>query len=943
MLDTKSALEKFKKLNYIYKYTIAFILTFLITFFYFYFRGKSFIWVHDGLTQHAPALTYYGQYLRQLIRNIIYNHSFSLPEYSFSLGYGAGIVPTLHYYAIGDPLNLLSAIVPSAYSEYLFNFLVILRFYLAGLCFSYFAKYFCKNEEAILIGALGYIFTANTLVSIRHPFFINPYIYFPLLLLSIEKIIYEGKHYRLSIAVFLTLVSNFYFGYMLSLFTILYLIIRYFSFYEKYSLKTFFIFISQFISPVLIGVAMSAVIFIPVVYAFLSGPRGAGVQYDLLYSIKHYANIIGHFFTTQGDLYTLPGVATPLALAMILLFGKKNTNEMVKAFKLSYVILFIFILFPFFGSLSNGLNYVINRYMWVLNFTQAYTFVFFYEDFFKPSMRQLKFSCIFIGVYALVLILLDKGVSEESFTFLLLMTFLSFFVILHRLSTLIQRKTLGYIIFACALLSISLFGKYRYSAYEHDTADEYISSGTFLSSKTEDSPSSIVKEYTAKKDYLARYDNYLNYALSYRNADLLTGSRGISSYWSMGNANVGDYTKQLGLSGMTLSYVLYNLNSRTILESLSSVKYYTVKKNDSTKKIIPYGFEKINEKTTSNNDTYYIYENKYALPLGYTYDSYIDKETFKDMNASQRQEALLYAVYLDTDDELKIKQNKTALTQTEIPYTLSVDKNIYQNGDLSFISNKNDTVITLDFEAPANCETYLLIEVEDITYQTYYELYHDEVQESFSLESYEELTFDERQRLWRNNLYSSSWDENTKTFDLYIKSANSGTNYIHYYTPYNAYYYGHKQFLINLGYSTEEVTQATITLPTTGTYEFKDIKVISQPLTNYEDAINNLKENILENELVGEDKITGTVSLEEAKVLVLTIPYDSGWRAYVDGERVDLIKANLAFSALQLDAGTHNIELIYQTPGLRLGFFIAMMGFGIFIALIFFDKCNSYY
>ena len=51
----------------------------------------------------------------------------------------------------------------------------------------------------------------------------------------------------------------------------------------------------------------------------------------------------------------------------------------------------------------------------------------------------------------------------------------------------------------------------------------------------------------------------------------------------------------------------------------------------------------------------------------------------------------------------------------------------------------------------------------------------------------------------------------------------------------------------------------------------------------------------------------------------MQIPRCQGLRAYVDGEQVPLLQADTMFSAVAVEAGTHEIELRYRTPGLAAG------------------------
>lgn len=115
--------------------------------------NRSFIWMSDGQPQHYNALMYYGIYLRNIGRELLRSRIY-IPLWDFTLGFGADIPTTLHYYAIGDPLALLSVFVPTKYTEYLYNFLVAFRLYLAGLAFSLYGFKFKKEPSAVLIGAL---------------------------------------------------------------------------------------------------------------------------------------------------------------------------------------------------------------------------------------------------------------------------------------------------------------------------------------------------------------------------------------------------------------------------------------------------------------------------------------------------------------------------------------------------------------------------------------------------------------------------------------------------------------------------------------------------------------------------------------------------------------------------------------------------------------------
>jgi hypothetical protein len=53
--------------------------------------------------------------------------------------------------------------------------------------------------------------------------------------------------------------------------------------------------------------------------------------------------------------------------------------------------------------------------------------------------------------------------------------------------------------------------------------------------------------------------------------------------------------------------------------------------------------------------------------------------------------------------------------------------------------------------------------------------------------------------------------------------------------------------------------------------------------------------------------------------LYLSEKFAPGWRARLDGEPVPLVRAFVAFEALRMPAGAHEITLAYEPPSLRIG------------------------
>ncbi|MCR5129147.1 MAG: YfhO family protein [Lachnospiraceae bacterium] len=91
--------------------------------------------------------------------------------------------------------------------------------------------------------------------------------------------------------------------------------------------------------------------------------------------------------------------------------------------------------------------------------------------------------------------------------------------------------------------------------------------------------------------------------------------------------------------------------------------------------------------------------------------------------------------------------------------------------------------------------------------------------------------------------------------------------------------------------------------------------------TALETVYNDLGQNAFQIDQFFSDHIHGVISVpEDRPVFFTSIPYDSGWQAFVDGSPAKtLVTMQGAFLALALDPGVHEITLQYIAPGSRLG------------------------
>ena len=135
-------------------------------------------------------------------------------------------------------------------------------------------------------------------------------------------------------------------------------------------------------------------------------------------------------------------------------------------------------------------------------------------------------------------------------------------------------------------------------------------------------------------------------------------------------------------------------------------------------------------------------------------------------------------------------------------------------------------------------------------------------------------------------------------------------------------------YLLDLGYAKQgtvlelEVTEKD--------QKFKTFKAYELNLRVLEEAIDILSQTTLEITEHGENYLKGHVTLEEAGTLVMSIPMEKGWTLYVNGEETPIETFKEAFMKVDLDAGTYEIELEFETPGFKEGLAVSAVCVAVF-------------
>lgn len=906
-------LDKKRNIDFYLLYTLVFLAVALALYLKFFANGKSLVWSHDGVPQHLNSLAYYGKYLRKVLHTLFIEHKLSLPLWDMHIGYGSDILTTLHYYVIGDPLTLLSVFVPASKTEALYAFLIFLRIYLAGIAFSRYSFYHKNSKQATFMGTMIYIFAGWTIyAAMKHPYFSNPMIYLPLILLGIDKIYKKQKPYVFIWSVALAGLSNFYFFYMLGIFMVLYAIFRYFDLFADRSIKNIGKWLGVFAVYSVIAVLIAAVILLPVILPVFGTDRFKAENYvPLFYDRIYYEKYLGCLIGENMIQWGVAGYTAVSLAGVFVLFSKKKKYTALKA---GFVLLNVFLLLPYAGHVLNGLSYVSNRWIWAYGMLIAYIFVKIYPELFALTLTEKRKVFVMLLIYCILALLPEAARTQRNLMAMVLLS-LSTFTVLSFGNIFTRERNLTVMVAGFLIAGILFNMHYQYS-YEKDYLSEFTDSGEAL----EKLETGVDRAVLSTDDPLVyRYDQMDTN--SSENSSMQMGTNSTAYYFSVASSSIANFFDEMYLNTPWEQHY-NNLDGRTILDRLASVKYFVVKKGKESD--LPYGYSRLSGEAEKNGKTYLAYADEDALPLGYTYDSWISREDYDKMTVTEKQQALLQGVVLD---DSSLPETETHFNDREVSYYTSEGKGCrLKNGKV--VVTQENAQLKLVFKGEENAETYLITEGLDYEGLSPREMISDK--------KWSKMTTYEQNKLLEENSNWRYWKESQKA------SIQIGGRFLKktiqiFTDKYNAYS-GKHNFLCNTGYSEKGRHTITLTFENTGVYSFDSLKIYCQPMTEIDSQTSKLGEEVLTDVKIGNNEINGKISLSDTKALVLSIPYSEGWTAYVDGEETELKEANTMYMALELPKGDHEIHLVYWTPYLRTGLCLTCIGVLCYIVLVLINR-----
>ena len=892
----ENIIEKKSLLKNVYaKYSLLFCLLVPLCFFQFFLYGKSFC-SGDGITEHTAFLAFYGEWLRNIAYNFIHG-KFIVPTFSFSLGFGADIISSLTWFCIGDPLNLLSIFVPKNGTYVLFVLLAVLRFYLSGISFIFYCNTHKFQKNIIPFGAISYSFCGYALfVGIRHPYFLSPLIFLPVLCLGIDKILDKKSPLFFIIFSFLACVCNYYFFYMLSFFIVVYALVRFFFVVKarrNFLFKEFFATFFKAFGFYMIAVMMAAFILLPSAYGFLTASRTTEkIEVNFFYSLAYYANLFSSVSSpaSVGGFFGSIGFAPVVFAALIFLF---TLNDRIsKQLKIFISLGILFFICPFFGHFINGFNYITNRWCFAFAFLVCVSFVYVFPVFCKSSFKELKIP-LFIAVVQNLLVIFSCILSQARRQHYLLCYIYSLAVLLVLSFLIKKRKYIKIFSLASIFMGIVVIAFVRYSPYGLSYLDDFRESGIYKGNVEKNTDIEISKLNEA--DFF-RYDEENKFTA---NNAVVFGTHGTNYNYSISDIHLMQFYEELCLA-TTSNMRCSSLNRRSALQKLFAVKYF----------VLPAETEYAPEYMAfvKDFDTYGGKKKMYRLnnpsPFAVPYKNilYADKN-FEDLNPIEKQElflnaAVIYDAKVENDtDEPELKW-KSKIFRKNVSFVGNDDVKIEEN---KITTKKKNATFEINFAGDEDSDSKK-------------ELY----------------------LLFKNFYYTTDKEEHVKPKITFVSDSGEKESFSFEFTSSNDSM-GHNRMPC-FGLQDCKSGKFFITLENKGVYEFDEISVFALDISERDETLYSPDNNEISGLAFSENKISINTSLKEKQFVRFSMPYSKGWKIFIDGKETKSYRCNIAFIGTFVDSGKHSVILKYSTPFLNAGLIMSLLGLIILVALCFYLK-----
>lgn len=164
--------------------------------------------------------TQYLQFFSELKRQLAH---FSFSGYSFLMSLGDSLVPIYAYYLL-SPLNIIILFFGNAQLPIAIDLIIWIKLILCSISMSWFlAKKYQVYDLMAVYGGLAYGLCGFVSMYFYDLMWLDALIWLPVMIYGLEKLYYKGKPWLYVIGLIAIILTNFYMGYIICIFNVLYL------------------------------------------------------------------------------------------------------------------------------------------------------------------------------------------------------------------------------------------------------------------------------------------------------------------------------------------------------------------------------------------------------------------------------------------------------------------------------------------------------------------------------------------------------------------------------------------------------------------------------------------------------------------------------------------------------------------------------------------------
>ena len=580
--------------------------------------GKEILPKYDGYYQYAGFTSYY--------KNVLLGNESLFYSFKGLLGYN--FYATSIYYMF-NPTNLLCIFSTSENILEYYTFIILLRIGLSGFTMCKYLKYKFKNQSNLryIIFSISYALMAYNVCYFFNYMYFDTVVLFPIVVLGLDKLIYERKNRLYIISLTLSIISNFYIGYMVCIFSLLYFI------YNIVIYKLDKNIIKDFIISSLLSGFMCMIIIIPEASELLKGKAllYASSKTEYFKFNMNFLNIFYKFLPGSTSNYDLEYgmVNIYVSLFVIILVIKYFFNKKIS--KKERITTLIFILFFLLSISFNLLDFawqLFQKPIWYPN-RYIFTFSFFLITIamkeitnitYKTNIKEnliIIISFILLTLYSII----SLKIHNDN---LKIISYILGIILILQYTFFLNNKNAKYLLVMLFFIEVTTNAIFTLKIMGKTT--------TMTQYKTNEE----INEKAVKhiKEIENKDNNFYRMELStstVHNSPSLLNYNGINHFNSVKNAKTLNFLNKFNYQVTDDTSVEFN-NYNPYLTSLLGIKYINGSKDEM------YYENVYNEKP-------YMYLNKDALSLGYM----IYNKKFKESNSSYQNTENLINSMLNTD------------------------------------------------------------------------------------------------------------------------------------------------------------------------------------------------------------------------------------------------------------------------------------------------------